>query len=200
MSSPPADRGADDPRDESDLPAGGGDEGLLAMVRSLFAAADPVPAGLVERVRFSVALAGLEGEVARLTAGDAELGQFGRPSRLHEQPDTVALARGAPEESRTITFDSSDLTIMIRIDANADGTARVDGWLAPPRRCQVEIALIGGSIEVAADTDGRFAFPSVPHGTVRIVVRPPERGSVTDGSDLDEAKSVITPALVLLAG
>jgi hypothetical protein len=194
MSSPPADRGADGPRDESDLAAGPGGEELLAMVRSLFAAADPVPAGLAERVRFSVALAGLEGEVARLTAGDAELGQFGPPS---ERTDTVALARGAPEESRTITFDSSDLTIMIRIDANADGTARVDGWLAPPRRCQVEIALIGGSIQVAADTDGRFAFPSVPRGAVRIVVRPPGPGSVTEGDGQDEAKSVITPALVL---
>jgi hypothetical protein len=200
MSNPPADRGSDGPRDESDRTAAGGDEELLAMVRSLFAAADPVPAGLVERVRFSVALAGLEGEVARLTAGDAELGQFARPGEPYERTDAAALARGAPEESRTITFDSTDLTIMIRIDANADGTSRVDGWLAPPRRCQVEIALIGGSIEVAADTDGRFAFPSVPRGTVRIVVRPPEPGSGQDDRGQDEAKSVITPALVLLGG
>ncbi len=59
---------------------------MLALVRSLFEAADPVPAGLVERVRFSVALAGLEGEVARLTAGDAELSQLGDRG----QPDEYA--------------------------------------------------------------------------------------------------------------
>jgi hypothetical protein len=188
MSGPSADRGARDPRDED----------MLALVRSLFEAADPVPAGLVDRVRFSVALAGLEGEVARLTVGDAELSPRGEHSQPDEHADGLALARGAPEESRTITFDSSDLTIMIRIDANADGTARVDGWLAPPRRCQVEIALIGGALEVAAEADGRFAFPSVPRGTVRIVVRPPERGGVTDGPGTTEARSVITPALVLL--
>ena len=193
MSGPSADRGAQEPRDED----------MLALVRSLFEAADPVPAGLVERVRFSVALAGLEGEVARLTAGDAELSPRGEHSQPDEHADGLALARGAPEESRTITFDSSDLTIMIRIDANADGTARVDGWLAPPRRCQVEIALIGGALEVAAEADGRFAFPSVPRGTVRIVVRPPDPGRVTDGRGTDglgttEARSVITPALVLL--
>ena len=65
---------------------------------------------------------------------------------------------------------------MIRIDSNADGTARVDGWLAPPRRCQVEVALISSfTLAVAADADSRFAFPAVPRGTVRIVVRPPER-------------------------
>jgi hypothetical protein len=191
-SRPPADPPAQDPRDEEGGLAGAAaDEHLLTMVRSLFEAADPVPAGLVDRIRFSVALAGLEGEVARLTAQDTEV------SQLYEHPGGLALARGgAPEESRTITFDSTDLTIMIRIDANADGTARVDGWLAPPRRCQVEVALIGGSLRVAADADGRFAFPVVPRGTVRIVVRPPE----PDGRGEPEAGSVITPALVLLPG
>jgi hypothetical protein len=190
MSSPPADRDAEDPQDEG-VPADGpgGDERLLVLVRSLFEAADPVPAGLVERVRFSAALTGLEGEVARLTAGDGELSQL--------YAGGAALARGAPEESRTITFDSTDLTIMIRIGSNDDGTARLDGWLAPPRRCQVEVALIGGSLEVAADADGRFAFPVVPRGTVRIVVRPPERDAATDGRGPAEVKSVITPALVL---
>ena len=193
MSSPPVDRDAEEPQDEG-VPADGpgGDERLLVLVRSLFEGADPVPAGLVERVRFSVALTGLEGEVARLAAGDAELSEL--------YAGGAALARGAPEESRTITFDSSDLTIMIRIDSNDDGTARLDGWLAPPRRCLVEVALIGGSLEVAADADGRFAFPVVPRGTVRIVVRPPERDAATDGRGPAEVKSVITPALVLLAG
>ena len=68
---PPADHGAEDPLDEGALTGGPGDEGLLSMVRSLFEAADPVQAGLVERVRFSVALAGLEGEMARLAEQEA---------------------------------------------------------------------------------------------------------------------------------
>lgn len=191
MSNPSTDHGAEDPPGEGPPAGGPPDETLFTMVRSLFEAADPVPAGLVERIGFSVALAELEGEVARLAAADAEVSEF------DEHADGLALARGAAEESRTITFDSSDLTIMIRIDANADGTARLDGWLAPPRRCQVEIALIGGSLDVGADADGRFAFPNVPRGAVRIVVRPPERGSVTDGRGPIEARSVITPALVL---
>ena len=120
-SRPPADPPPEDPRDEEGESAGAAaDEHLLTMVRSLFEAADPVPAGLVDRIRFSVALAGLEGEVARLAAQDTEV------SQLYEHPGGLALARGgAPEESRTITFDSTDLTIMIRIDANADGTVGV---------------------------------------------------------------------------
>jgi hypothetical protein len=156
------------------------DEAILSRVRSLFEVTDPMPADLVDQVRFTVALAGLEAEVAELTTAASS------------EP---ALARGTPEEIRTITFDSRALTIMIRIDSNADGTARVDGWLAPPRCCQVEIAIMGESVTARADEDGRFAFPSVPRGTVRFVVRPPDR---EDDQHTTRPKTVITPALVLL--
>jgi hypothetical protein len=159
---------------------------VLAMIRSVFEAADPVPAGLVDRIRLSVALAGLERdperELARLIA------------------EETVLARGAPEESRTITFDSNSLTIMIRIDPNADGTVRVDGWLAPPQPCQVEIMLAGGPVTTDADADGRFAFPGVPRGTVRLVVRRAEQGTQDSNPGPFGMKTVTTPALVLLAG
>jgi hypothetical protein len=162
------------------------DERVLAMIRSVFEAADPVPAGLVDRIRLSVALAGLdcgpEYELARLIAEETE------------------LARGAPEESRTITFDSSSLTIMIRIDPNADGTVRLDGWLAPGQPCQVEIALADGPVTTDADADGRFAFPSVPRGTARLVVHRTEQGNADSKPRPFGINAVITPALVLLAG
>jgi hypothetical protein len=153
------------------------------MIKSMFEAADPVPAGLVDRIRLSVALAGLNGdlesELARLTVQEA------------------ALARGAPEESRTITFDSSSLTIMIRIDANADGTVRVDGWLAPPRRCRVEMTMANGPVTTDADADGRFAFLSVPRGTARLVVRPTEQSAGESQPGPFGIKTVVTPALML---
>ena len=171
------------------------DEALLAMIKSMFEAADPMPAGLVDRIRFSVALADLEGELARLTAGQPDPADG---SELREHAGEMALARGATEESRTITFDSSSLTIMIRIDSNADGTARVDGWLAPPLSCQVEMTLTDGSVTVDADEEGRFAFPSVPRGTARLVVRQAERGSVDGTQEAFGPRAVVTPALVLL--
>lgn len=137
----------------------------------------------MDRIRLSVALAGLDcdldSELARLTVNEA------------------ALARGAPEESRTITFDSSSLTIMIRIDANADGTVRVDGWLAPPHRCQVEITIADGPVTTDADADGRFAFLSVPRGTARLVVRQPEQGTGESQPGPFGMKTVVTPALML---
>jgi hypothetical protein len=159
------------------------DERLLTMIRSMFESADPVPAGLVDRIRLSVALAGLKGDL------DSELARL----TVHE----AALARGAPEESRTITFDSNSLTIMIRIDPNADGTVRVDGWLAPPRRCRVELTMADGPITTDADADGRFAFLSVPRGTARIVVRQPEQSTAESQPGPFGMKTVVTPALML---
>ena len=162
----PSDTGG--PLDETDLQ-------ILADIHDLFDAADPMPPDLPDRIRFSLALRDLEIEVARLAA---------------EEDQQVLAVRGA-EQSRTITFDSDSLTIMIRIDLNPDGTARVDGWLAPPHSRRVEMKTTAGTLTVAADEQGRFAFASVPRGTAQLVVRPADQ--VPDGS----GRSVVTPALIL---
>lgn len=156
---------ADEPLDDSDF-------GLLGEIRDMFAAADPMPAELPDRIRFFLAFRDLEIEVARLTA---------------EQDELVA-ARGS-EQSRTITFDSETLTIMIRIDGNRDGTVRVDGWLAPAQRREIELKCAADPLSVTSDEQGRFVFPRVPCGTAQLVVRP---------AGLDGAgRSVVTPALII---
>ncbi len=159
---------ADEPLDDADF-------GLLDDIRRLFEATDPMPNDLPERIRFSLALRDLEIEVARLAA---------------EEDRPVLAARGA-EQSRTITFDSDSLTIMIRIDVNRDGTARVDGWLAPPQRREIEMKTAADVLTVASDDQGRFAFPRVPRGTAQLVIRPAEAEPGESG------RSVVTPALVL---
>ena len=145
---------------------------LLDGIREMFRVADPMPADLPERVRFRLALRDLEVEVARLAT------------------EELAGVRGA-EQSRTITFDSDSLTIMIRIDANMDGTVRVDGWLAPPQRREIEMKTAAESLSVSSDSQGRFAFARVPRGIAQLVVRLAEQGP--DGAD----RSVVTPALIL---
>ena len=112
-------------------------------------------------------------------------------ARLAAEEDRQLLAVRGPEQSRTITFDSDSLTIMIRIDQNRDGTARVDGWLAPPQRSEIEVKTTAGSLSAASDEQGRFALASVPRGTAQLVVRPAEQQ--TSGS----GRSVVTPALIL---
>jgi hypothetical protein len=159
---------ADESLDEVDLE-------LLDGIRDIFQATDPMPADLPERIQFFLALRGLEIEVARLAA---------------EEHQPSLAARGA-ELSRTITFDSDSLTIMIRIDPNLDGTVRVDGWLAPPQRREIQMKTTLDSLTVASDEQGRFAFARVPRGTAQLVVRP------EDSEQTETGRSVVTPALIL---
>ena len=162
------------------------DDSLLASIRRLFEAADPMPPGLPERIKFMFALRQLDAEVAWLVTAEPEAG----------------LAARGTEESRTITFDSDSLTIMIRIDSNPGESVRVDGWLAPPQCRRVEIRMTDASIAVVADGAGRFVFPDVPRGTARVIVHAPEAPPAGDHDDVltGTPKAVITPALILLGG
>jgi hypothetical protein len=149
---------------------------ILAGIRQLFELADPMPAGLPERVRLALAIRGLESELARLVA--------------EEDPGLVG-ARGT-ERSRTITFDSASLSIIIRIEENKNGSVRVDGWLAPPQPREIELQTSAETLSVSSDDQGRFAFAEVPQGTARLVVVGAAARDQGDGGP-----SVVTPALVL---
>jgi len=162
-------------RPSADGPLDDADYGLLADIRDMFNRVDPMPPDLPERIRFLLSLRELEVEVARLAA----------------EKDQRTLAVRGTEQSRTITFDSDSLTIMIRIEANSDGTARIDGWLAPPQRRDVEMKTAADSLSVTSDEQGRFAFARVPRGTAQLVVKPGHERP--DGA----GRSVVTPALVL---
>jgi hypothetical protein len=151
------------------------DFAILDRIRAIFEQVDPMPADLPERVRFSLALRGLETEVARLvTEGDPRL----------------AGARGT-EQSRTVTFDSDSLSIVIRIAGNKSGSVRIDGWLAPPQRREIEMQTSDETLHVYSDEEGRFAFGAVPQGAAQLVVRAAER------DQSGRAPTVVTPTLVL---
>jgi hypothetical protein len=153
------------------------DWALLDDIRDLFSQRDPMPAGLPERIKFSLAMRGLEAEVARLAAAD-------------EPQLAGAGARGA-EHSRTVTFDSDSLTIMIRIDKSDDGSVRIDGWLAPPQPREIEMQTTGDTRRTLSDEQGRFAFASMPGGTARLVVKATDHGHGGSG------RTVVTPPLIL---
>jgi hypothetical protein len=169
MNNPEADglAAANQPPDETDF-------AILGRVRQLFEETDPMPADLPGRIRFALALHDLETEMARVAADD----------------DAPVLAVRGEEHSRTITFESDSLVVMIRVGANPDGTARLDGWLDPPAPRRVEVSTAGQPLAVLADDDGRFAFGSVPRGRTQLTVRPASPGPAG-------GRAVITPELIL---
>ncbi|HLK02201.1 MAG TPA: carboxypeptidase-like regulatory domain-containing protein [Streptosporangiaceae bacterium] len=164
----PTDASSREPMDDRDF-------AVLDHIRDIYRQIDPMPADLPERIRFSLGMRGLEAEVARLAAED----------------DLLQVAARGAEHSRTVTFDSDSLTVMIRIDPSENDTVRIDGWLAPAQRREIDMQTTAGTLHALSDEQGRFAFTSVPHGTARLLVR------AAGHAQGDIGRPVVTPALIL---
>ena len=130
------------------------DESILDEIRKMFSVLDPVPETLVERVQFALDLETADAEVLR----------------LREEVGLRVGVRGG-EESRTITFEGDDLTIMISVSVQTQRLVRLDGWLAPPGDHLVELRTSEGPVLVRADDQGRFVMDEVIRGLAQLVVR-----------------------------
>ncbi|WP_033261610.1 hypothetical protein [Amycolatopsis vancoresmycina] len=154
--------GADEPLDELDFR-------LLAGVRELWEDADPMPATLVDQIRFAIQLEDVDLEVMRI-----------------REQEALAITRSAAEQGRLITFDSESLTIMVNVSPEPGGTIRLDGWLTPPAEHPIEVRTATGPLTTTSDAEGRFAVSGVPHGMVQVLVR-----------TLGRSRTVSTPAIEL---
>ena len=142
-------------------PLDGEDVAILLALADFYHRNDDVPAGLVDRLAFTVALAEMEAELAELQNVDRDL----------------VGARGVEaEEARTITFASGSLSVMVTISTEDVGTVRIDGWIAPAEAVDVDLRLGTGSRRICSDADGRFVFTDVPHGLVTLVFRAEQDG------------------------
>ncbi len=148
------------------------DQAILDGVADLFAAVDPIPDGLVERVRFALALEDIDAEVACMR-------------------EELATAARGEERSRTITFDSDSLTIMVTVSPAPGDEVRLDGWLAPPGEHRVELRTSTGQLSTEADERGCFVLRHVPRGLAQLVVRTCAIRPAHQG------KSVVTPSFVV---
>jgi hypothetical protein len=147
------------------------DDNILARLRAVYELLDPPPQELDERVLFAIALDNVDVEVGRL-----------------QRELLAGSGARSTEHSRTITFDSERLTIMISIVDRSDGLVRIDGWLAPaaPLRIELRLAARAGTF-VRADDAGRFVFDRVVHGLAQLIVHPVD----------DASRTIVTPALTL---
>lgn len=162
------------------------DMSILADVHAFHSLTDPPPADLTERVRFAIALEDIDRDGLDVVV-----------SRLQDEQLVGSGARGT-ERTRTVTFDSDSLTIMVTITGSASGGVRIDGWLAPPGPLRIELRITrdradsrGQSHTTTADGTGRFVFDGITPGLAQMLVHP------TPGSGVDLASKVVTPSLLL---
>jgi hypothetical protein len=164
--------------DLADQPLDAVDSALLAEVAALYEALDPVPADLVDRVSFSLALDEVFDEVAQLTRMPADTA-----SVRTELADAV--------HTPTLSFAAERLTAMVTVSRAGVGRVRVDGWVTPPGERRVNVRMQGTAVEVHADAGGRFVVEDLRAGFVQLVFHP------LDGEDA--SGPVVTPLFKLSA-
>jgi hypothetical protein len=153
---------ANEPIDDADAAA-------LRDLARIYDALDPVPRGLVDRVKFGLTLDALHAEIAELQ----------RSSGL------VGVRAEAAGDVQSVTFTSATLTTMITVTPTSADRVRVDGWIAPGGGVAVELRGRTTTRHTVADPDGRFAFDDVAKGLAQFVLRPPTV----------EARPVVTPSI-----
>jgi hypothetical protein len=137
------------------------DARALAGIAVLYDRLDPVPDGLVERVKFGITLDALHAELADL-----------------RRSDDLAGVRADGDNAQTVTFTSSSLTTMVTITATSADRVRIDGWVAPGAGSSIQLRTTGAVFDAVADADGRFVFDDVPRGLAQFVVRQPAASSL----------------------
>jgi hypothetical protein len=147
------------------------DIAALGRMQQMYDRLDPAPPGLVDRIAFGITLEALHAEIAEIQRSDALAG----------------VRSEGVSEAQTITFTSSTLTTMVTISPSGPDKVRIDGWIAPGGRVDVELRHNDTSSRTVADADGRFVFDDVPHGLVGFVLRAP-------GEDV---RPVVTPSIEL---
>lgn len=148
------------------------DDLLIEEIGRLFDVIDPVPSDLVERIGFTLTLADMEIELARLSL-----------------ESRVPVGARGEERARTVTFSSESLTVMVTITPTAHQECRLDGWIAPGAPIRVELRSDRGSRDAIADVDGRFDFSEVSCGLVQLVFHP------TADIEVRLRSPVVTPAV-----
>lgn len=145
----------------------------LEAVRDLFAHADPVPADLIERMKFALSVQALHAEVAEL------MDSVPVPTR---QGDGGVV----PTPTDSVTFTATSVSLMVTPSDNDAGRVRLDGWVTQAG-ATVEVVTAEGSHRVISDANGRFVQQDVAHGSIHFVI-------MTDPDD-NAVRPVITPTI-----
>jgi hypothetical protein len=139
-------------------------EQLLAVVRSVYDANDPVPEGLVERMQ----------SMAQEAAEDLGISMDLELMTLLEQSTTLAGTRGeaTTRSVYTLRFVHGQLDLLLRVAPEGE-RSRIDGWVVPPEPITVRVVHDDGTVLAALVSEtGRFDIPDVPLGLVRLRLEP----------------------------
>ncbi len=133
------------------------EERLLAELRAMGRAVDPVPPEVAFAARGSFAWRRVDAELADLTFDS-----------LLDSADLAAVRGG--DDVRLVTFEARDVTVEVEI-TETGAQRRLIGQLVPPQSAVVQVRVASGTTEVDADQLGRFALDGVVAGPASLRCR-----------------------------
>ncbi|MGL5866640.1 MAG: hypothetical protein ACRCYX_12380 [Dermatophilaceae bacterium] len=148
------------------------DAQVLRATAALFDDIDPVPAGLVDDIKFALTVQALQAEVAELQRAGAN----------------EYLVRSEYTQTPTLTFSAESVSAMVTLTASSADTVRIDGWVTGhdgPVTVEVRDAAFATVVSTRTDADGRFVLEDLDRRLVRFVFRPEDA----------TVNPVITPAV-----
>lgn len=136
---------------------------MFARLRSVWDEVDPVPAGFVDRMVATLAVADLTREYALLTL---------------VEPAGLAAVR-SENDAATLQFTDGRTTVLLHVTMVDDRTRRIDGWVDADT---LAVRLVQGEREWTADSvdQGRFAFDGIPAGLSRVRLQVRADGELRD--------------------
>ena len=145
-------------RDIADQPLDDVDRTILDTVAEVFRAADPVPAGLTEDIKFALTVQAMHAEVAELQRVGAE----------------SALARSEYTRTQTLTFSAETISVMVThvADRRRRGAGRRVGHRPRLAGAGRDPRRDAHASRAEVDDDGRFTIDPAPRGLVRFVFLP----------------------------
>ena len=146
------------------------DQLILDLLRETESRLDPVPAHLVDDVKFALTVRALDDDIAELTS-------MSLTATRSEQAE--------PAMADTVTFSAGSLSLMITVTPNDDDTVRIDAWVTSPS-ARVELSVNGIVHTTLADEVGRLSFDDIAHGRASFIVFP----------DAD-TPTVVTPSITI---
>lgn len=152
------------------------DASNLARLAEMYDAVDRVPDGLVDRIKFGLALEEVFAEVAQV-------------SRLADDAMAVRGESTSATRTETMTFSAEALTAMVTLTRVGRDRLRLDGWIAPGATMSVRLRMQGERRQTVSDETGRFSFDNLPDGFAQLSFHP----TAPDRSDA----SVVTPLFEL---
>lgn len=130
------------------------DAGLLAQLRPLLEADDPVPPEVVAAARAASTWRRIDEELAELVE------------------DSIGVAAGVRGgAARLLTYQLGTLTIELEVSTSG-GTLRLLGQVVPPQPARIRAEQGGGAVTAVADHLGRFRVDGLASGPTRLVCTP----------------------------